>query len=103
LAKLAEEFKSNPYHIRSLNLSYNQLRNDEASDSFIELMSEYLKVTDILNHLDLSGMNFNGDQMREITEYICNSPNLLGVHLNDNGIARDKELMLEILDKFGLD
>lgn len=65
-------------------------------------MVEYLKVTDILNHLNLSGMNFHYNHLVDLSAQICNCPNLLAVHLSDNGIIRDQELMVDILDYFGL-
>jgi len=65
-------------------------------------MVEYLKVTDALNHIDLSGMNFQKEQLHELCEHLCGSPNLLAIHLNDNGLQHDDEFMGDILGYFGI-
>lgn len=71
---LSEELKQNPYVIKNLNLSYNSLSQDRGLDSqdwrdseaFVNNMIEYLKVTDILNHVNLSGMNLNSKHLVDL-------------------------------------
>ena len=90
LIKLFEELIENPYNVRSINISYNILGKNEAIDeTFVGKIISYLKLTDMLNHLDISGMNFKDYQLKDLCEHICCCPNLLAVHLNDNGISRD--------------
>ena len=49
-------------------------------------MNKYFNATTLLNHLDFSGMNFDARQVQMLCETLCCCPNLMSVHLNDNGI-----------------
>ena len=48
-------------------------------------------------------MNLSKDYLREIFKYVGGSRLLMGIHLNDNGITSDYNLMLELIDMLGLD
>jgi len=67
-------------------------------------MMHFLSETNVLNHLDLSGMAFDSKSLILLAKNLSRSSSLLAVHLNDNGIvsSSDQELMMEILDIFGL-
>ena len=58
---------------------------------------------ELLNHIDLSGMNFSNEQVLQAAEAaLCQSESLLAIHLSDNGIRFDPEVRDEILDMMGL-
>ena len=63
---------------------------------------KFIRKTDMLNHLDLSGLAFTKDQLISLATSLCVCQNLMGVHLNDIGITDDEPLFMEILDIFGL-
>ena len=64
---ISETLKENHEQIplRNMNLSYNCLYSNEdnidykASQEFVLNISEYIRKSQILNHLDLSGMNIS--------------------------------------------
>lgn len=57
----------------------------------------------MLNHLDISGMNFSNEQLLQVADTaLCQSENLLAIHLSDNGIRFNTEIRDEILDIMGL-
>jgi hypothetical protein len=62
---LAETMAANPYSIRSVNFSYNNLNINskskeinEAEDAvnFISKFQEFLKNSEVINHVDFSGL-----------------------------------------------
>ena len=56
----------------------------------------------ILNHLDLSGMNMGGDALLAIGTAVSANDNIQTVHLSDNGLrlTDKKDFMMELLDLF---
>lgn len=103
--------------IRNLNFSYNCLiqppkdenayydENDvnyEASEDFVDNLCEFMQKNEALYHLDVSGMNFADEQIVQIAQTASQSEGLIAIHMSDNGIRTDKELLGEILDIFGL-
>ena len=59
-------------------------------------------------HIDLSGLTFGRDQLSIICPLLSQINTLMGAHLSDMGIKRneddpDNDLMLEVLDYFGID
>ena len=119
---------SNPIQVlRNLNIGYNRLNfplsSPECIDSeqFIDNLLAFIEDTKSLNHLDISGMNlgreFNPESYRhpydqsrhntnpqilDIAKACVKSPLLVGLHISDNGLSQDQELMSEVLDIFGL-
>lgn len=94
-----------PANIRQLDLSYNQLSFDnkankdgsklqqpsvEYSCKFVQELIGYLNSTesDMMNHVNLAGMRFEDDHLRALCTELAQKPNLLNVHLDDNGINR---------------
>lgn len=92
------------------------------SEEFIENLIEYVNGSQTLNHLDISGLNLGRDYNPDKYHYqydverhnstapilalavaLAQSDYLLGIHLSDNGLRADEELLLEVLDMFGLD
>lgn len=78
------------------------------SEDFLEQFCEYLEQTKSLVHIDLSGLNFEKEQLEAICPLLGKVTSLIGIHLSDMGIKRnpedpDNDLMLEILDYFGID
>ena len=50
-------------------------------------MVEYFNNEDsMLNHVDLSGMSFNGDSLISIATALSGNEMLQGIHLSDNGL-----------------
>ena len=94
--------------LRNLNLSYNSLYFDETnrdlpnSEEFLENFTEFLENTRMLNHLDISGMNFGKEELKALCATLSQSDTLISVHLSDNGLRSDQEMMSEVLDMFGI-
>ena len=100
LARIVEEVRYCHENIRSLDLSYNSLyfnQNEGANSplqqedldhsvAFVDLLCEYLDSQDMLNFLNISGMNFGREPLVKICDHIARSKFLLAVHMNDNGI-----------------
>ena len=59
---ISEELKKAPYYIKKLDLGYNTLNfltkpiEIEYSKKFVKDMSLFFEMTDLLNHIDISGM-----------------------------------------------
>jgi hypothetical protein len=112
---MANSLKSNPNNIMNLNLSYNSITFKEAqmdqffnSEDFFESFCEYLEKTQSLNHIDLSGLNFEREQLQVLCPLLNAVNTLVAIHLSDMDIKRnlddpDNDLMLEVLDHFGID
>jgi len=78
------------------------------SEDFFDQLCEYLEVTESLNHIDLSGLSFGAEQLTILCPLLAEIATLMAVHLSDMGIKRneedpDNDLMLEVLDHFGID
>jgi hypothetical protein len=106
--KISSALKENLRNLRNLNLSYNSLYFDENnrelqhSEDFMENFNEYLENTKMLNHLDISGMNFGKEELKLICATLSANETLLAIHISDNGLRSESELLLEILDMFGI-
>jgi len=61
-----------------------------------------MKESKILNHMNFSGMNLSEDYLRIILKCLSKSRLIMGIHLNDNGITKNNQLMLELMDILGL-
>lgn len=58
-------------------------------DEFITNLCEYFQEPDnILNHIDISGMNFDRDSIFKICSALSQNENLLCIHLSDNGLRK---------------
>ena len=68
-------------------------------------MLVFYNESDLLNHLDLSGMNYDKENLIKICEGISCCPNLMGIHFNDNNIIdkRNEDYFSEILSIFAID
>ena len=98
-----------PDVLRFLNLSYNSVcfhenTHDQFYDSieFLNSFTQYLQATRSLVHLDLSGLSFNDEHLLELSHIITKMPTLLAIHLSDVGICHSNDLMLHILECFGI-
>ena len=96
LLKISQALIETSGNIKSLNLGYNSLCFDEnkeelyyISEEFVENMIEYLAATEKLNHLDISGMNFDHHSLIELCSVISGMEYLLSIHLCDNDIRTD--------------
>jgi hypothetical protein len=79
-------------------------QDKEYSDQFIKNMEEFFSGSDLLNHVDFSGMNFNNPSILRMCESLSCCPNLMVVHLNDNNIS-DKcnhEFFTEVISIFDI-
>ena len=64
-------------------------------------MVEYLQdEVNVLNHIDLSGMSFSKDALLTLCSSLSLNTTLVGIHLNDNGIQEDRNLLVEVLELF---
>jgi len=68
-------------------------------------MCLFLDLTDLLNHIDLSGMNFDSHSLIQVCEKMATCPNLMGIHLNDFHLLdqRNEDLLREIVCIFKLE
>ena len=74
-----------------LNLSYNALninRDKEDSIIFLEKLKEFLHASEVITHLELSGMNI-GDACLELLPIIKSNSSLRIVHLSNNLITKE--------------
>jgi hypothetical protein len=67
------------------------------------MLKAYINQTTTLNHLDLSGIDFNIKHIKDIAESISNSSVLLAVHLNDMDINNNKRLAKDLLEIFDIE
>ena len=76
----------------------------EMSLRFVKEMKTFFETTDLLNHLDISGMNFDDSSLITLCESLSCCPNLMAIHLNDNHLMehRNENLLKEILSIFDL-
>ena len=68
---------------------------------------DYINHQYILNHLDISGMNFTNEGIIQICQAVAKSAFICSLHLNDNGISCGwldgrADLKEEVLDIFGI-
>jgi hypothetical protein len=104
LVMIAEELKAAPFWIKTLDLSYNTLNfatnppDIAHSKHFVSTMCQFFDLTDLLNHLDMSGMNFDNKSLIKLCEKMAVCPNLMAVHLNDYQLLdpRNDDLLREI-------
>ena len=94
--------------LKNLNLSYNRLdfqSSDEDSAysrKFLSNMRNFFQGARWLNHLNMSGMNIEQEELLQLCQDITTCPMLLALHLNDNGIVANEEFFLQVLDLFGM-
>jgi len=108
---ISEELKNAPYYIKILDLSYNTLNfvtkpiEIEYSKKFVKDMSLFFELTDLLHHLDISGMQFDKTSLLHLCELMATCPNLMCIHLDDSQLIdkRNEELLLEIFSIFKLE
>ena len=108
---ISEELKNAPFWIKRLDLSYNTLNfttnppDIEHSKKFVKDMCLFFDLTDLLNHLDMSGMNFDSNSLIRVCEKTATCPNLMAIHLNDYHLLdpRNEELLREIFCIFKLE
>ena len=111
LSMISEELKNAPFWIKRLDLSYNTLNftgnpaDIEHSKKFVKDMCLFLDLTDLLNHVDLSGMNFDSHNLIKVCEKMAVCPNLMAIHLNDYQLldSRNEDLLREIFSIFKLE
>ena len=108
---IAEELKTAPMHIKTLDLSYNTLNfttngpDIAHSKNFVSNMSLFFDLTDLLNHLDMSGMNIDSKSLIKLCEKMAVCPNLMAVHLSDYQLLdpRNDDLLREIFCIFKIE
>jgi len=108
---ISEELKNAPYWIKKLDLSYNTLNfttnppDIEHSKKFVRDICLFLDLTDLLNHIDISGMNFDDQNLTQVCEKLACCPNLMAIHLNDYHLLepRNAELLKEIFCVFKIE
>ena len=91
-----------------MNLSYNKLyleENDHEREQSLQVLNNLNQLfgkSFILCHVKLSGMNFTRPELIQLCKTMFRLPLLMSIHLNDNEINRDQEVLSEILDIFGI-
>ena len=94
-----------------MDLSYNTLNfvtkpiEIEHSKKFVKDMSLFFELTDLLNHLDISGMQLDNQSLLLLCENMACCPNLMVIHLDDCQIidVRNEDLLHEIFSIFKLE
>jgi uncharacterized protein YjbI with pentapeptide repeats len=109
LSILSKELAAKGKQLRNLDLSYNMLnfepRNQQEfkdSTQFIKNISKVFLNSVFFNHLNFSGMNIDKSHMSRLCNNLVNVQFLMAIHLNDNGITFDEDLLEECLDIFGI-
>ena len=77
--------------ITDLNFSYNALnvvRDKEVAMNFLDKLKEFLHSSNVITHLEISGMNI-GDNCLELLPIIKSNSSLRVVHLSNNMISKD--------------
>lgn len=72
------------------------------SEKIIELMVKFIEESTSLIHLNMNGMNLSRDHVLAISGACVKSELLCALHMSENSIRRDPELVEEVLDTFGL-
>ena len=95
--------------IRDINLSYNHFNfSQEGSNDFkfstesMALIRELITKAKLLNHLKLSGMAISPKEILELCKTAMTSNLLMSLHLNDNGITRNMNYLVDVLQIFEL-
>lgn len=71
---------------------------------FMQYFLGYLKQTEVLNHLNLSGVGFNKSQMLELSTHLKSCPALISIHLSfDATIENGSQFKQDVLDIFGVE
>jgi hypothetical protein len=68
-------------------------------------MKFFFETTELLHHLDISGMDFDSQSLIQLFEVMATSPNLMVIHVDDTHLieARNANLLSEILSIFKLE
>jgi len=77
--------------IVDLNLSYNALniaKEKKDALSFLEKLKEFLHSSEVITHLELSGMNI-GEHCLDLFPVFKENSSLRIVHLSNNTISKD--------------
>lgn len=108
LARITESLIERSKSIRHINFSYNQLQFEKVgaeqaeSHKVLENLYSLFEKAYVLCHVKLSGMRFGKKPLLELCHNASKVRLLMSIHLNDNEINSDHELMQEVLDIFGL-
>jgi len=67
-------------------------------------MVEFFSGSDLLNHVNFSGMNYNNQNLLGLCEVLSCCPNLMAIHLNDNNISdkSNREFFTEVISIFDI-
>ena len=111
LSMISDELKKAPFWIKRLDLSYNTLNfsgnpaDVEHSKKFVKDLCLFLDLTDLLNHIDVSGMNFDTPSLIKVCEKMAVCPNLMAIHLNEYQLldSRNEDLLRELFSIFKLE
>lgn len=114
LTAVVRACQENSQQLRHLNLSYKNIASTFRTDldrpqlekqilEFVEALKTYISQSVVLNHLDLSGIDFAPGQLKELSEVINQSPVLLSVHFNDMELNSNLDLARDLLDIFGIE
>lgn len=126
LKSLTQAFLQSPASIRQIDLSYNrqqfsvqgnvparrvQEKAIKESEGFVRDFAQYLagSESELLNHINLSGMGLEPDHLRVLCRALSKKPNLLCVHLDGNEIntmgpdGMQSQLYQDIFEMFEVD
>lgn len=65
-------------------------------------LDEFFQNAKFISHLNLSGMNFEKDKIKELITSLEKCVYLSSVHLSDNNICVEREFYYEVLDEFNI-
>lgn len=109
LARMSEAILQIILSIRDVDMSYNYLnfqfpgtKDFVHSEKFVENIVALLHTSRLLNHINLSGMEFSHEAVLEVSRAAIRSRLLMSVHLSDNGITTDPERLKQTLNVYGL-
>ena len=96
--------KNKSRFLASVNQNFNAVQKAElaSSSEFMAYFTAYLKGTGILNHLDISGMNFDRVNLRQIVRIAPQITPLMALHLSDLGILNNRDFAIEVLEAFNV-
>jgi len=70
---------------------------------FMEHLVHYVNNTKFLNHLDISGMGFDHQNLLRLANELVEVDSLVGLHMSDLGINEDREFAEELLQVFAVE
>lgn len=96
--------KSNSSIFAEINSNFTAQQKIDlySSMEFVDKLNFYLKKDRKINHIDLSGMQYDSLSFVKLSNTMSQMPTLSSVHLNDLGLKKNDVLAKDLLDIFGV-